>query len=225
VVVLALAQRLLHARGLQRVQHRAGHVFLQQAPLDRGAAASLRADHACIGIRAVCLRVPPVCQPPAALGAGRDAGQQVRRGAHHVLTARRVGEQPDQPLMGVGIDDRRPLRGRVFLALPLPQPGQPGRGQRAHDRGRPPPRCGYRPDAARGPVPRETLRDRLLTRATNAFGKHPEELAAALGCNDGAESAYRRLGATIIDGRRPPAQVADAILAAAAKTAPIRRPG
>jgi hypothetical protein len=68
-------------------------------------------------------------------------------------------------------------------------------------------------------VDNETLRDRLLTRTGNAFGKHPEQLAAALGCNDGAESAYRRLGATIIDGRRPPAEVADTILAAAAKTA------
>jgi hypothetical protein len=61
----------------------------------------------------------------------------------------------------------------------------------------------------------ETLRDRLLTRTTNSFGKHPEELAAALEHNDGAESTYRRLGATIIDGRRPPAEIADAILAAA----------
>jgi hypothetical protein len=60
-------------------------------------------------------------------------------------------------------------------------------------------------------VDNETLRDRLLTRSTNAFGRHPEELAAALATNDGAETAYRRLGATIIDGRRPPAEVADAI--------------
>jgi hypothetical protein len=74
-------------------------------------------------------------------------------------------------------------------------------------------------------VDQETLRDRLLTRTTNAFGTHPEELAAALGGNDGVESSYRRLGATIIDGRRPPAEVADAILAAAAETASIRRPG
>jgi len=66
-------------------------------------------------------------------------------------------------------------------------------------------------------VDNETLRDRLLTRTTNAFGKHPEELAAALGANDGAESAYRRLGATIVDGRRPAAEVADAVLAAAAR--------
>lgn len=29
-------------------------------------------------------------------------------------------------------------------------------------------------------VDNETLRDRLLTRTTNTFGKHPEELAAAL---------------------------------------------
>jgi len=64
-------------------------------------------------------------------------------------------------------------------------------------------------------VDNETLRNRLLTRTTNSFGKHPEELAAALVRNDGAESTYLRLGATIIDGRRPPAEVADAILAAA----------
>jgi len=71
----------------------------------------------------------------------------------------------------------------------------------------------------------ETLRERLQARTSNAFGKHPEELAAALAWNNSAESTYRRLGATIIDGRRPPAEVADAILRAAAKTAPIRRPG
>jgi hypothetical protein len=51
----------------------------------------------------------------------------------------------------------------------------------------------------------------LLSRTTNAFGKHPEELAAALEANDRAESRYRRLGATIIDGRAPPGEVADAI--------------
>jgi hypothetical protein len=66
----------------------------------------------------------------------------------------------------------------------------------------------------------ETLRDRLGTRSTNAFGKHPEELAAALGWNDGVESTYRRLGATIIEGTRTPSEVADTILAAAAKAAP-----
>ncbi|WP_042381172.1 AAA family ATPase [Streptacidiphilus melanogenes] len=56
-----------------------------------------------------------------------------------------------------------------------------------------------------------TLRHRLLTRATNAYGKHPEELAAALGWNAGTESTYRRFGATVLDGTRPPAELADAI--------------
>lgn len=71
----------------------------------------------------------------------------------------------------------------------------------------------------------ETIRNRLETRTTNPFGKHPEELAAALGWNHDVESRYRRLGATIIDGTQPPADVADAILAAAAKTVPKQPPG
>ena len=66
----------------------------------------------------------------------------------------------------------------------------------------------------------ETLRDRLGTRTTNAFGKHPEELAAALGWNDDVESTYRGLGAPIIDATQPPPEVADAIVAAAAKMDP-----
>lgn len=65
-------------------------------------------------------------------------------------------------------------------------------------------------------VDNETLRHRLSTRTTNTFGKHPDELAVALRGNDAAEPTYRRFGATIIDGTRPPANVADAILAAAA---------
>lgn len=56
----------------------------------------------------------------------------------------------------------------------------------------------------------ETLRHRLLTRTSNSFGKHPEELAAAL-----ADNAYRHPGATIINGTRPLPEVADAILTAA----------
>lgn len=70
----------------------------------------------------------------------------------------------------------------------------------------------------------QTLRDRLRRRPGNAFGKHPEELAAALGWNDGNESAYRRFGATIIDGTQPAADVAAAVLAAAAHLTPARRP-
>jgi uridine kinase len=65
-------------------------------------------------------------------------------------------------------------------------------------------------------IDNETLRHRLLTRTTNSFGKHPEELAAAVGHNDHVESTYRRFGATIVDGTRPLAEVADAILTAAA---------
>jgi hypothetical protein len=61
----------------------------------------------------------------------------------------------------------------------------------------------------------EAIRDRLLTRTTNAFGKNPEELAAALDVNEGLESAYRRLGATIIDGSRPLPEIAEAVLATA----------
>ncbi|QUQ70060.1 AAA family ATPase [Kutzneria sp. CA-103260] len=63
-------------------------------------------------------------------------------------------------------------------------------------------------------VDNETLRDRLLNRTTNAFGQHPEELAAALDHNTRVESTYRRLGATMIDGRLPAADVAAAVLAA-----------
>lgn len=62
----------------------------------------------------------------------------------------------------------------------------------------------------------DSLRDRLLTRTSNSFGKHPEELAAALDANESAEATYRRLGATlVVDGTRPLPDVADAILAAA----------
>lgn len=65
-------------------------------------------------------------------------------------------------------------------------------------------------------VDNETLLGRLQARTTNAFGQHPEELAAGLQQNDGEESAYRALGATIIDGSQPVADAAAAVLAAAA---------
>jgi hypothetical protein len=66
-------------------------------------------------------------------------------------------------------------------------------------------------------VDNETLLRRLQARTTNAFGQHPEELAAALQQNDGEEPAYRALGAPIIDGGQPVADVAAVILAAAAE--------
>jgi dephospho-CoA kinase len=65
----------------------------------------------------------------------------------------------------------------------------------------------------------ETLLERLQTRTDNAFGQHPEELAAALEENASAESAYRSLGATIIDGRLPLSEVTEAIVAALAQIA------
>jgi NAD(P)-dependent dehydrogenase (short-subunit alcohol dehydrogenase family) len=66
-------------------------------------------------------------------------------------------------------------------------------------------------------VDTETLRERLRTRTTNAFGQRPEELAAALDANDHVESRYRRLGATIVDAEQAPPRVADAILAVTAR--------
>jgi len=49
----------------------------------------------------------------------------------------------------------------------------------------------------------DTLRHRLATRTTNAFGKHPGERAAALARNREAEGQYRLLGAAVIDATRP----------------------
>ena len=48
-----------------------------------------------------------------------------------------------------------------------------------------------------------TLRYRLANRTTNHFGKHPEELRAALDRSREAEDQYRSLGATIIDATQP----------------------
>lgn len=59
-----------------------------------------------------------------------------------------------------------------------------------------------------------TMRERLRTRTSNSFGKHPEELAAALGHNVHMEARYRGLGAVIVDGTWSLEEVADAVLAA-----------
>jgi hypothetical protein len=61
----------------------------------------------------------------------------------------------------------------------------------------------------------ETLTGRLTSRTTNAFGSHPEELAAALTANRSAGSVNRRPGAVIIDGTLPLESVVDAVLAVA----------
>ena len=48
-------------------------------------------------------------------------------------------------------------------------------------------------------VDETTLRDRLTSRTTNHFGKHPEELLAALRWRLVVEDRYRNRGAVIID--------------------------
>lgn len=58
----------------------------------------------------------------------------------------------------------------------------------------------------------ETIRQRLTTRTTNAFGKHPADLDRVLEWNREHESSYRRVGATIIDGTRPVDEVVDDVL-------------
>ncbi|MFE1290912.1 hypothetical protein [Streptomyces sp. NPDC058751] len=60
-----------------------------------------------------------------------------------------------------------------------------------------------------------TLRHRLATRTTNAFGRHPEELAAALEWNPRTRSLYEGLGATVVDACEPVAEVADRVVDAA----------
>jgi hypothetical protein len=55
------------------------------------------------------------------------------------------------------------------------------------------------------------------TRPTNTFGRHPEELAAALQQNGRIESLYRRSEAVVIDGALPASEVADAIVEQAAR--------
>lgn len=61
----------------------------------------------------------------------------------------------------------------------------------------------------------ETLRHRLATRMTNEFGKHPEELRAALDWNQSIARRYRELGASLVDATRPLAKVVDEVLLAA----------
>ena len=58
----------------------------------------------------------------------------------------------------------------------------------------------------------ETVRHRLATRTTNAFGKDPSHLERILEWNQELEASYRHAGATIIDGARPVDEVAHAVL-------------
>lgn len=53
----------------------------------------------------------------------------------------------------------------------------------------------------------ETLVQRIASRTTNTFGRHPEELRAAIRWNRTVEATYRGFGATIVDAMRPLEQV------------------
>ena len=66
-------------------------------------------------------------------------------------------------------------------------------------------------------VDEETLRYRLATRTTNAFGKDPVELEMAVTANRGARDRYRHYGATIIDATQPVEAVVRDVLAAVVK--------
>ncbi|WP_405533961.1 hypothetical protein OG787_00790 [Streptomyces sp. NBC_00075] len=61
-------------------------------------------------------------------------------------------------------------------------------------------------------IDEDTLRHRLATRTTNAFGQHPEELAAALKWNPQMRAIYERRGATIIDASKPVTEVVDSVI-------------
>ena len=61
-------------------------------------------------------------------------------------------------------------------------------------------------------IDEDTLRHRLATRATNTFGHHPEELAAALKWNPRMRAIYESRGATIIDASKPLTGVVDSVI-------------
>jgi ribose 1,5-bisphosphokinase PhnN len=61
-------------------------------------------------------------------------------------------------------------------------------------------------------IDEDTLRHRLATRTTNTFGRHPEELAAALKWNPRMRTLYDSLGATIIDASKPVTEVVDSVI-------------
>jgi urease accessory protein UreF len=68
----------------------------------------------------------------------------------------------------------------------------------------------------------ETLRHRLAARTTNEFGRHPEELAAALARNREARDHYLQLGASLLDATRSVDVVTRELLAVVAQAATSR---
>ncbi len=61
-------------------------------------------------------------------------------------------------------------------------------------------------------IDKDTLRNRLLNRADNDFGKAPDELNNILGWHKSFEDEYRRYGAIIVDAARPLSVVVDDIV-------------
>jgi shikimate kinase len=61
-------------------------------------------------------------------------------------------------------------------------------------------------------APAQLIVERLATRTTNAYGKHPDELAAVLGYLQTVEPLLRRSASLEIDTSAPIAQVIEAIL-------------
>jgi dephospho-CoA kinase len=58
----------------------------------------------------------------------------------------------------------------------------------------------------------DVLRDRIITRTTNDFGKSSHEMASVMEWQRTAEADYKKLGAVIIDATQPINQVVDDIL-------------
>lgn len=61
-------------------------------------------------------------------------------------------------------------------------------------------------------VDNDTMRHRLMTRTSNDFGKHPDDLARQLEWNQGAVEYAKSIGAIVIDATKPIERVVDDIL-------------
>ncbi|HEY9292531.1 MAG TPA: AAA family ATPase [Microlunatus sp.] len=72
-------------------------------------------------------------------------------------------------------------------------------------------------------APVETMRERLLSRTNNRYGKDAEELAESLQYKETVEPLLRRTATIEIDTRRPVAEVLDAVLDHVRSTADERR--
>jgi broad-specificity NMP kinase len=62
-------------------------------------------------------------------------------------------------------------------------------------------------------APVQVLRERLSTRTTNAYGKHPDELARVLRQLQSVEPQLRRIASLEVDSSAPLDQVIDSLLA------------